>query len=91
MRQTAKRVMFSESCTEVSVLLRHAVGRWNIKIKIKLRPYTLLRLRPPEAHLPLNEWNIPFVNHVKHLGVLFDDYMGTAHRNDLSHHGLRNA
>jgi hypothetical protein len=29
------------------------------------------RLRPPEAHLTLNGWNIPFVNHVKYLGVIF--------------------
>jgi hypothetical protein len=30
------------------------------------------RLRPPEAHLTLNGWNIPFVNHVNSLGVIFD-------------------
>jgi hypothetical protein len=30
------------------------------------------RLRPPEAHLTLNGQNIPFVNHVKYLGVIFD-------------------
>jgi hypothetical protein len=30
------------------------------------------RLRPPEAYLTLNRRNIPFVNHVKYLGVLFD-------------------
>jgi hypothetical protein len=29
-------------------------------------------LRPPEAHLTLNGWNIPFVNYVKYLGVIFD-------------------
>jgi hypothetical protein len=29
-------------------------------------------LRPPEVHLTLNEWNIPFVNHVKYLSVIFD-------------------
>jgi hypothetical protein len=27
---------------------------------------------PPEAHLTLNGRNIPFVNHVKYLGVIFD-------------------
>jgi hypothetical protein len=31
------------------------------------------RLRLPEAHLTLNEWHIPFVNHVKYLGVIFDE------------------
>jgi hypothetical protein len=30
------------------------------------------RLRPPEAHVTLNGRNIPFVNHVKYLGVIFD-------------------
>jgi hypothetical protein len=31
-----------------------------------------LRLKPPEAHLTLSGQNIPFVNHVKYLGVIFD-------------------
>jgi hypothetical protein len=31
-----------------------------------------VRLRPPEVHLTLNKWNIPFVNHVKYLSVIFD-------------------
>jgi hypothetical protein len=30
------------------------------------------RPRCPEAHLTLNEGNIPFANHVKHLSVIFD-------------------
>jgi hypothetical protein len=29
-------------------------------------------LRPPEAHRTFNGLNIPFVNHVKYLGVIFD-------------------
>jgi hypothetical protein len=29
-------------------------------------------LRPPEAHLTLNGWNIPFINHAKCLGVIFN-------------------
>jgi hypothetical protein len=29
------------------------------------------RLSLPEAHLALNEWNNPFINHVKYLGVIF--------------------
>jgi hypothetical protein len=28
--------------------------------------------RPPESHLTLNERDIPFVNSVKYLGVIFD-------------------
>jgi hypothetical protein len=31
------------------------------------------RLRPPEAHFTLNGSNIPFVNHVKYLDVIFDN------------------
>jgi hypothetical protein len=34
--------------------------------------YFSRRLRPPEAHLSLNGWNITSVNHVKYLGVIFD-------------------
>jgi hypothetical protein len=30
------------------------------------------RLRPPEAHLTLNGQNIPFLNHAKYLGVIFN-------------------
>jgi hypothetical protein len=30
------------------------------------------RPRPPEAHLTLNGCNIPFINHVKYLGIIFD-------------------
>jgi hypothetical protein len=31
-----------------------------------------VRQPPPEAHLTLNGRNIPFINHVKYLGVIFD-------------------
>jgi uncharacterized protein YdgA (DUF945 family) len=31
-----------------------------------------IRLRLPKDHLTLNGQNIPFVNHVKYLGVIFD-------------------
>jgi hypothetical protein len=34
--------------------------------------YFSSRIRPPEAHLILNGWKIPFVNHVKYLGVTFN-------------------
>jgi hypothetical protein len=29
--------------------------------------------RHPEDHLTVNERNVPFVNHVKYLGVIFDN------------------
>jgi hypothetical protein len=42
-------------------------------MKIKLMPFTfLIDLGPPEVHLTVNERNIPFVSHVKYLGVIFD-------------------
>jgi hypothetical protein len=34
--------------------------------------YVSERLRSPEAHLTLNGQNIPIVNHVKYLGLIFD-------------------
>jgi hypothetical protein len=37
--------------------------------------YFSYRLRPPEAHLTLNGQNIPFVSHVKYLGVIFDKWI----------------
>jgi hypothetical protein len=47
--------------------------RWNIKInQDKTRGIYFSRSRrPPESHLTLNGQNIPFVNTVKYLGVLF--------------------
>jgi hypothetical protein len=43
MRQTARRVMFSETCSEVSVLLRRNVSaRTLISMKIELRQSTFL-------------------------------------------------
>jgi hypothetical protein len=30
------------------------------------------RLRSLEAHLPLTGWNIPFVNHLNYLAIIFD-------------------
>jgi hypothetical protein len=72
MRQTAKRVMFSESCSEVSVLLRRGVSAGTQKSIKTQAIYFSHILRPPEAHLTLNGRNIPSVIHVKHLGVIFD-------------------
>jgi hypothetical protein len=50
---------------------------WNIKInEDKTRAiYFTCQNRPPDSLLTLNGWNIPFVNSVKYLGVLFDKRM----------------
>jgi hypothetical protein len=58
--------------------------RWNIKINEDKTQaiYFSHRIRLPEAYLTLNERNIPFVNHVKYLGVIYDKSMETAFRND---------
>jgi hypothetical protein len=48
--------------------------RWNNKInenKIQ-RIYFSLSRRPPASHLTLNGRNIPFLNIVKYLGVIYD-------------------
>jgi hypothetical protein len=50
----------------VSVLLRRGVSVRTLVI------YLPHRLRPLEAHLTLSGRNIPFANHVKYLGVIFD-------------------
>jgi hypothetical protein len=41
-----------------------------MKIRLKL---STDRLKSPEAHHTLYGRNIPFVNHVKYLGVIFDE------------------
>jgi hypothetical protein len=48
---------------------------WNIKINEDRTQviYFSHRLRPPEACLTLNEWNIPFISHVKYVSVIFDE------------------
>jgi hypothetical protein len=48
--------------------------RWNIKINEDKTQviYFSRRLRSPEANLTLNGRNIPFINHAKYLGVIFD-------------------
>jgi hypothetical protein len=46
---------------------------WNIEINEDKAQamYFSHRIRPPESLLTLNGWNIPFVNNVKYLGVIF--------------------
>jgi hypothetical protein len=48
--------------------------RWNIKINEEMKQaiYFSHRIRPLESHLILNGRNIPFVNNVKYLDVIFD-------------------
>jgi hypothetical protein len=47
---------------------------WNIKINDdKMQAiYFSLKIRPPESRLTINKENIPFVNNVKYLCVIFD-------------------
>jgi hypothetical protein len=47
---------------------------WDVKINEDKTQaiYFSHRFRSPEAHLTLNGRDIPFVNHVKYLGVIFD-------------------
>jgi hypothetical protein len=61
MRHTTKDVMFSESCSEVSVLVRRGVSAEQKSMTIA-----------SETYLILNGWNIPFVSHVKYIVVTFD-------------------
>jgi hypothetical protein len=52
--------------------------RWNIKINEDKKTraiYFTHRNRLPDSLLKLNERNIPFVNGVKYIGVLFDKRM----------------
>jgi hypothetical protein len=63
--------MFSESCSEVSVLLRRVVIAGTKMNEDKTQAiYFSHRLRPPDSHLTFDGRNIPFVNHVKYL--IFD-------------------
>jgi hypothetical protein len=79
MQQAAKRVMFSESCSEVSLLLRHGVNTGTYKsMRIRLGPSTsLIDLRQPEVHLTLNRWNVSFVNHIKYPSVILDKILAS--------------
>jgi hypothetical protein len=75
--------VYATDCKEGYVLRKFQRGlsaietwceRWNIKLDEAETQaiYFSHQFRPPEAHSPLNERNIPFVNHVKYLGVIFD-------------------
>jgi hypothetical protein len=47
---------------------------WNIKFNEDKTQaiYFSYRVGPPEASLALNGWDIPVINHVKYLGVIFN-------------------
>jgi hypothetical protein len=64
--------MFPESYSDVSLLLRRGVSAGTgISMKIRLRPSIFLTDLGP-LRLILNGRNIPFVDHLKHLGLIFD-------------------
>jgi hypothetical protein len=47
---------------------------WNIRVNEEKTQaiYFSRGNRPPETSLTLKGWNIPFVNNIKYLGVIFD-------------------
>jgi hypothetical protein len=71
MPRIAKRVNFSESCSAVWILLKRSASAGTLK-SMKTKLYFCHRFRPPEVHLTSKRWDIPFVNYVKHLSVIFD-------------------
>jgi hypothetical protein len=100
--------LYATKCKEGYVLrkLQHSLNsvasccdRWNVKInEEKIRTiYFSHRIRQPVFLLPLNGRDIPFLNSIKYLGVIFDKkitwrlYIETieANRNDRSQ-GLQN-
>jgi hypothetical protein len=75
--------LYATECKESYVLRKLQRGlnsmaerskRWNIKINEDKTQeiYFSHRIRPPESLLTINGQNIPFVNNVKYLGVIFD-------------------
>jgi hypothetical protein len=76
-------VFYATECKEGYVLRKLQRGinstvewsrSWNIKINEDKTQaiYLSHRIRPPESLLTLNGRNIPFVNNVKYLGVIFN-------------------
>jgi hypothetical protein len=75
--------IYTTDCREGYVFRRMQQGfsatearceHWNIKVnnhKTQVIYFSHI-FRSPEAHLLSNEWNIPFVNHVKYFCVIFD-------------------
>jgi hypothetical protein len=68
----AKRFMFSESCSEVSVLLRRGVGPGTYNsMKIRFRPSAY----GPRGSSDIQWREYPLINHVKYLAVIFDKWV----------------
>jgi hypothetical protein len=65
--------MFSESCKGASFRCSCGVSDGTGVDEDKIQAIYFCRRRMPvEVHLTLNERNIPFLSHVKYLGVIFD-------------------
>jgi hypothetical protein len=73
MRQTARRAIFRKLQRGLDSMVAWC-ERWNIKIDEDKTwaTYFSQQRAPPESLLTLNRRNIPFVNNVKYLGVIFD-------------------
>jgi hypothetical protein len=68
-----RRGIFCVVLATVSAQWRPGVRAGILKLmKITLGDLLLSSRRPPESQLTLNGRNIPFVNTVKYLGVIFD-------------------
>jgi hypothetical protein len=64
----------SENFSVVSAQWRAGVNAGILKLmKIRNRGSTFLAVVDRLSHLTLNGRNIPFVNSVKHLGIIFDN------------------
>jgi hypothetical protein len=73
MQQIARKVLLSENSSMVSAQWRPGMITGILKLmKIKLGITSSCSRQPPETHLTLNGQNIPFVNSVRYLGVIFD-------------------
>jgi hypothetical protein len=74
MPQIARKVLLSENSSLVSAQWRPGMSAEILKLmKIRLRRSTFLAVIDSlESHLTLSGRNIPFVNSVNYLGVIFD-------------------
>jgi hypothetical protein len=71
--RAAKRVGYILRKLQRGISAIETCERWNIQINEGKTQAIFLshRLRPPEAHLTLNGWNIHFINLVKYLNAIF--------------------
>jgi hypothetical protein len=85
MRHTANRVVLRKLQRGLSATETWR-EHWNIKInedEIQVICFSH-RFRPLEAHFTLNERNIPFVNHVKYLGIIFNKTITRRPRTEMT-------